>query len=222
MRNLFILLGAWLALAQPALAAAQEATPAAEPSAAGAAGDLARTDTRYFLPFTRDGVNPGLTVTGEDRGGCAFTSAAALARPDAWDCIGESNEIYDPCFENPYAPRDDPGELVCIASPFTNEVILFSLTEPLVRQKAAPTVDAATDLTAPWVLPWALELANGERCTLLPGTVDVLAGIPVHYGCADGGAILGEPDRSQPVWSVAYLADGDVATTLVDVAVAWS
>jgi hypothetical protein len=34
--------------------------------------------------------------------------------------------------------------------------------------------------------------------------------------------ILGETDRSQPVWSVTYLAEGDVATNLVDVLTAWT
>jgi hypothetical protein len=235
MRGLLVLLGAWLALVtvHPSPTVAQDATPAAEPAGTDAAVGLARTDTRYFLPFTRDGLNPGLTVTGNEQGNCQVTSSVVLARPDAWDCIGENDQIYyDPCFENPFAERDDPGELVCIASPFTTDVVLLALTDPLVRQKEAADsasrgsvltgTTAAMDLTAPWVLPWALELGNGERCTLLPGTVDVVAGMPIHYGCDNGGAILGEPDRGQPVWAVSYLAEGDVATTLVDVAVAWS
>jgi hypothetical protein len=229
MRGLFVLLGVWLALAlvAPPLVAAQDATPTAEPAPAEVGAGLAKTDQRYFLPFTRDGLNPALSVTGNEQGICGFASTAALARPDAWDCIGENNEIYDPCFENPFALRADPGELVCITSPFMTEVVLFTLTDPLVRDKEAAAVggngpNMPMDLTDPWVLPWALELGNGDRCTLLPGTLDVLAGIPVDYGCSNGGAILGAPDRGQPVWTVSYLAEGDVATTLVDVAVAWS
>jgi hypothetical protein len=228
MRGLFVLLGIWLALTlvAPTLVAAQDATPTAEPASAEVATGLARTDQRYFLPFTRDGLNPVLSVTGNEQGVCGFTSAAALARPDAWDCIGDSNQIHDPCFENPFLPPDEPGELACITSPFTSEVVLFTLNEPLVRDKEAAAIgsngpNTTMDLSDPWVLPWALELANGERCTLLPGTVDVFAGLPVHYGCS-GGEILGEPDRGRPVWTVSYLADGDVATTLVDVAAAWS
>jgi LAO/AO transport system kinase len=37
-----------------------------------------------------------------------------------------------------------------------------------------------------------------------------------------GGAILGETDRSQPVWTVTYLTEGEVASNLVDVVTAWS
>jgi hypothetical protein len=229
MRGLFAVVGISLALTlvAPPPVVAQDATPTAEPAPAELAAGLARTDQRYFLPFTRDGLNPGLSVTGNERGVCGFTSSAALARPDAWDCIGDSNEIYDPCFENPFLPPDEPGELACITSPFTTEVVLFTLNDPLVRDKEAGALDGngpntAMDLTDPWVLPWALEFTNGERCTLLPGTVDVVAGLPVHYGCGNGGIVLGEPDRGQPVWAVSYLAEGDVATTQVDVAAAWT
>jgi hypothetical protein len=75
---------------------------------------------------------------------------------------------------------------------------------------------------APWDLPWALELANGDRCTLLHGTLTVLAGQTVSYGCVEGGMVLGETDHTRPVWTVNYLAEGEVASHLVNVAVAWS
>jgi hypothetical protein len=49
-----------------------------------------------------------------------------------------------------------------------------------------------------------------------------MAGQTVHYGCADGGMILGEVQHQEAVWTVNYLAEGEVASSLVDVAVAWS
>ena len=45
-----------------------------------------------------------------------------------------------------------------------------------------------------------------------------MAGRTVSYGCVDGGMVLGETDHSQPVWTVSYLAEGDFASNLVDVA----
>ena len=119
-------------------------------------------------------------------------------------------------------------ELACAAAPWATDVVLFRLTEPLSRQKdgvpvdgepAAPVDEADPD---PWEMPWALELANGERCTLLTGATVVLAGERLHYGCEGGGSVLGEVDRHGPVWVVSYLADGAVGTTLVDVTVAWA
>ena len=74
----------------------------------------------------------------------------------------------------------------------------------------------------PWDLPWAVELANGDQCTLLGGTLTVLAGQTAHYGCADGGVVFGEVNHVRPLWTVNYLAQGDAASRLVDVVAAWS
>ena len=214
-----VLFGITTLSGQPA-ARAQDATPAVEESA--------RTDVRYVLPFGPDGLNPGLTATTEEEGVCDFPSSAALDRPDAWDCIGASDQIYDPCFENPFILPDDPGQVACLESPFTTDVVVLNLTAPLVRQKEVsdPAREAAQDAAgvslAPWDLPWALELANGDRCTLLGGTLTVMAGQTAHYGCEDGGVVFGEVNHVRPLWTVNYLAEGDVASQLVEVVTAWS
>jgi hypothetical protein len=207
------------ALGGQSVTRAQEATPAS--------GSPARTDVRYVLPFTPDGLTPGLTATATVAGVCGFTSSAALERPDAWDCLGADDQIYDPCFENPFLPPDEPGQVACFASPFTTEVVVLTLTDPLLREKEAPEPDLGMAQAAgvsidPWDLPWALELANGDQCTLLGGTLTVQAGQTVHYGCADGGMVLGEVDHRRPLWTANYLAEGDVASTLVEVVTAWS
>src|SRR5215213_8014365 len=207
-----VLLGVTAPDGQPS-ARAQDATPAT--------GQSARTDVRYVLPFGPDGLNPGLTATATDEGVCGFPSSAALDRPDAWDCLGGDDQVYDPCFENPFTLPDDPGQVACLASPFTTDVVVLTLTEPLVRQKETPdpTMDAAQDAAgvslAPWDLPWALELANGDRCTLLGGTLYQLAGQVVYYSCEQNGAVLGVVDHGQPLWTVNYLTDGDFASNVV-------
>jgi hypothetical protein len=225
MRLLVLAWGALLALtlATPMSGLAQEATPTAET----AVSDIARTDVRYLLPFTLDGLNPGLTAVTEEEGVCGFPSTAALDRPDAWDCLGAGGQIYDPCFENPFLLPDEPGQVACVDSPFSTDVVVLTVTAPLEREKEAidtgmSLAQAAGVSIEPWDLPWALELANGDQCTLLGGTLTEMAGQTVHYGCSDGGAILGETDRSQPVWTVSYLAEGEVASTHVPVTVAWS
>jgi hypothetical protein len=207
------------ALAGQPVAGAQEATPAA--------GSPARTDIRYILPFTPDGLNPGLTATATEEGVCGFASSAALDRPDAWDCIGAEDQIYDPCFENPFLAPDEPGQVACFASPFSSDVVVLTLSDPLVREKEAADDGMSLAQVAgvsiePWDLPWAVELANGDQCTLLRGTLIVLAGQTAHYSCRDGGAILGEVQHQGAVWSVNYLAEGDVASTLIAVDTAWS
>ena len=234
MRRLLVALCALLALALagPVLVSAQEATP----EAGAGATEVTRTDVRYLLPFGPDGLNPALTEAATVEGVCGFASIVALDRPDAWDCLSADNEIFDPCFEPFMQDPEELGQLACVESPFSTEVTLLTLTEPLVREKEAPdpgtdpslgmgqdaTGQEADSAIAPWDLPWALELANGDRCTLLHGTLSVLAGQIVHYGCTEGGMVLGETDRSQPLWTVSYLAEGEVASRLVAVTVAWS
>jgi hypothetical protein len=205
----------------PVAAFGQEATP--EPGTAAAT----RTDVRYVLPFTADGLNPGLTATATEEGVCSFASAAALERPDAWDCMGAEDQIYDPCFENPFIAPDEPGQVACFDSPFSTDVVVLTLTEPLVREKEAPDASASMAQAAgvsiePWDLPWAVELANGDQCTLLHGTLTIMAGQTAHYSCRDGGAILGEVQHQDALWTVNYVAEGDTASTLVTVDTAWS
>jgi hypothetical protein len=218
-----------LALVGPVLVSAQDATPQAD--VGGPEVHVQKTDVRYLLPFGPDGLSRGLTASATVEGVCEFNSSAALDRPDAWDCMSTDSEIFDPCFENPFASPDELGELACFEAPFTPEVTLLTLTEPLVREKEAPDSSGdpslamgheADDVLAPWDLPWALELTNGDRCSLMHGTLTVMAGQIVYYGCVDGGMVLGETDHSQPVWTVSYLAEGEFASSLVDVAVAWS
>jgi hypothetical protein len=218
-----ILVAGFVAFGPAAHVLAQDATPAA--ATAAGAGD--RTDVRYLLPFTPDGLNPGLTATVTEDAICGFDSSAALDRPDAWDCQDADGQIYDPCFENPFIPPDQPALVACFDSPFTTDVVVLRVTEPLVREKETPDTgtsmaDAAGVSIDPWDLPWALELANGDQCTLLGGTLTVQAGQTVHYGCMNGGTILGEIQHQDALWSVHYLAEGDGASTPIAVATAWS
>jgi hypothetical protein len=219
-RRLLVLVGiVSLLVLVPTAVIAQDSTPEAQPEAT--AGDVTRTIPAYVFPYDSDGLNAGLTVTANVSGVCASESLMTPGRPDAWDCLGEDNQVYDPCFENPFAPEataEAPGEVACMTSPFVDEVVLLTLDAPLDREKeTSPDADAEA-----WNLPWGLELAGGERCLLLANIDVVLAGEAVHYDCADGGTILGVVDGRQPLWTVIYLADGETVTTLADVAIAWS
>lgn len=239
MRALFALLIGLISLSGVFPASAQDATPVAETVTA------ARTNLRYFLPYSPDGLAADLNVVAETSGVCLVPSLADVGRPDAWVCTDlDTNEIFDPCFENPFAPSDELGELVCAASPFSPDVRRFSLTQPLQRLKdlsaedgsgAEPALNApqpsmpppapderADAVIDPLEIPWALELANGSRCGLVTGATAVLAGQRINYECDDSGLVIGEVDRSGAMWRVAYLADGASATNQVDVLTAWT
>lgn len=224
MRRLLVVIAALIAFG-PLATAAQDATPPAVEQAT--AITVGRTDLRYIVPFTPDGLNPGLTVSSLEEGVCTFDSSIASSRPDAWGCTTDGG-VLDPCFEQAYLPMEDVTELACIDTPWSTEVVMLTLTAPLEREKEASATtmsgaaDTADEVIQGWDLPWAVELANGDRCSLMRGTLTVIAGQTVHYGCEQQGSILGEIDHSQPVWTVNYLANGAIASDVVDVAAAWS
>jgi hypothetical protein len=240
-------------------AAAQEATPIATDLS-----NVPHTNVRYFLPFTPDGLAPGLNATDEASGTCAEQSLADFGRSDAWFCTDSSSgDQYDPCFENTFGPIDEQSELICAESPFSTDVVRFSLTEPLQRAKddlaegvapepaavpdqeaprgqeggrkgkkghqdmlpveAAPApADVAETAIDPLDIPWAVELANGERCTLLTGATAVFAEQRLNYGCESGGYVIGELQRDGLVWMASFLAKDAYASDLVPVAVVWT
>lgn len=179
----------------------------------GAQPASAVTQTRVFTPFDAGGeLVVGLAVTGEVEGSCEANSAASPERPDAWRCSAE-NEILDPCFQN--VLRD--GEpLACTEDPFSADVVMLTLSTPLPD----PTVTDGPDFAAG--LPWALELANGQQCTLLTGATASVAGMRINYGCPDGAQVVGEVNRRLPRWRVFYqTAARSLSLEQVGVATAW-
>jgi hypothetical protein len=66
--------------------------------------------------------------------------------------------------------------------------------------------------------PWALLLANGQRCFRVGGATGTTAGLRHNYQCfappfarnakqpvgKAGGVVVGEPDRRTPVWTAQF------------------
>ncbi len=158
---------------------------------AGAQPALTATRLRVFIPFTTGGPSFGLAVTSRVRGSCFAPSAADPARPDAWRCEA-GNAVHDPCFVNLKQTR-----LACAEEPFSADAVMLTPTKDLPSDTAGqePNFKAT---------PWALELANGQRCTPLTGATAPVAGLRINYGCGTDAYVAGPVDRSRPVWRVFY------------------
>lgn len=215
------LAGVWLSMLTALLFLTEVASAAQEAgSGPGSGSDLARTDVRLFVPAGPGGLGVGLAVTAREEGSCFAGSSAAATRGDAWRC-GVGNAIADPCFADPLLAPGETGVLYCAQSPFAGDVVELTLTEPLPEAGGNEPVPLQGEAQAA-ILPWALELENGERCTVLTGATAPIAGLRLNYGCEGGASVLGDIDRSQPVWAVNYLTEDGYATTLVEVAAAWT
>ena len=168
------------------------------------------TQIKLVTPFQSGGIGIGVAVTSRGNGDCFARSAASSGRPDAWRCrIG--NAILDPCLQN---VMGDSKTFACPDTPWTANVTLLTLTQPL------PTTDNA-NTTLKDALPWALELATGQRCTLFTGATAPIAGMRINYGCPGGFIAVGDIDRSQPVWRIFVQGEKSYSLDLTGIAVAW-
>lgn len=172
------------------------------------------TQIKLITPFHSGYLGIGFAVTARGDGECFTRSVAVVGRPDAWRCsIG--NAIQDPCFQNILG---DPKVLACPDGPWSANVTFLSLTRPL---PAEPDANDAAKISLKDTMPWALELANGQRCTLFTGATAPIAGMRINYGCPGGFIAVGDIDRSRAVWRIFFQGEKSVSLDLTDIAVAW-
>ena len=109
---------------------------------------------------------------GPERRGHCWTDSIAVDRPAAWRCMA-GNAIHDPCFTNP----ELKDAVICGADPARDERgFILKLTKPL---------PAPTSRRLPNPRPWLLKLADGSICGLSTGTIALVSGQEVPYGCSD-------------------------------------
>jgi hypothetical protein len=199
------------------------------PGAARGQQPAAATEIKIFVPIAPEGtLNPGLAVRSRDSFPPPFMCQAGsitTQRPDAWRCGTD-----DPCFAPAFAdPNAQNPVLTCAIAPWDTSVQILTLQAPLPSFedcRASLHCREPLDLASN---PWAVELANGVRCRAFTGTITILAGVGMVYGCSnpDGspaglaGTAKQGLDRSQPQWQVFYQAPGDYVLQQVGVLVAW-
>jgi hypothetical protein len=166
-------------------------------------GPLTKTTETTLRPNLAERLIPSLHVARRDKGECE-SSLADLGNPDAHRCFGAA-EIEDPCFS--FSGR----RLVCLSSPWSKSVILFTATKIDPARSTPPTRKP----------PWALELANGKKCVFATGATTVSAGLRANYGCSDEDWVYGVPDRTRDLWYVQFGGARSTKLVRVGVKTAW-
>jgi hypothetical protein len=178
---------------------------------AGDSSAVPRTQIKLLTPFGAKGLSDGIQVTDRVSGKCFASSAASPTRPDAWRCSA-GNSILDPCYQR---IMGDEKQLACpVEGPWSQKVILLTLTDAVPSE---PHKETSRETT----LPWAMELGNGQRCSLFTGATAPVAGMRINYGCSGGFQVVGDIDRSRPLWHVFFQTENASALEQVDIAVAW-
>lgn len=138
--------------------------------------------------------------SGPRRKGSCWTDSIAVLRKGAWRCMA-GNMIYDPCF----SIGSRRGTVVCGANPASDQRgFVMELAKPL------PAVELPARVKPE---PWIMLLADGTICEKMTGTMALVAGRPVPWGCDDRvrgadlgehrsySGIMGDPHRGK-VWTV--------------------
>ena len=152
---------------------------------AGSADNAAMTTTAAVTATEVISYTPTEIPTETQAGSC-FANAIGLGRTDAWRCT-VGNQIYDPCFEVNDAPT-----VVCGANPTTGDTgFVLELTEPLPEPNAGQGQSSKA---------WLVELADGQVCGLMTGTVPGVGDRVAPYGCPDGSNLFEDFQQDGDVW----------------------
>jgi len=241
----------WVVLAAPVLAGVVVFAVTVWKPWEASASPPTRTDVRFFDPSSAI-TSSGTRVVGHAVGACLSYSLTDPA-PFVFRCFGDRPRgvIYPTCFGgDDYATR-----VLCVVEPWVPDAVAFRVKEydydvGSIRTRTFRTGQwipgsggpRPKELPYPYIVdqrhrdfvntepPWALELANGERCLAVAGATDVIVGFRANYGCTpstsdaadqSGGWVIGGPDRRRDLWVVEYLPPGSSATTQVAVDAAW-
>ena len=161
--------------------------------------------------FRPAGLSIGMAVTEKANGSCFTSSSASASRPDAWRC-SSGNGILDPCYQRILGDEKQ----TCLPS-----------GRAVARERGAVDLDAAApDRAAQGDQPRrypTLGARTGQRPTLHADDGRDAAGRRhAHQLWMSGGVqVVGDIDRSEPLWRVFFQGEKSIALEQVDIAVAW-
>lgn len=192
------------------IAAALVASGFTMTASAAPAGTRAVTQVHTFNPWTATGkLAPGIKVTQREKAsGCTYRSSFDLGNRDAWRCFPVSGGFYDPCFAAPNGSH--VTQVACVANAWAGKAVILTLAKPLAHSSWGTPPPATAKF------PWAMVLANGQRCGVIGGTSQVVDGVGLYYACPRGFA--SDPGTGTEPWTVKYQALGSSRLTTVAVA----
>lgn len=181
--------------------------------------EVRETEVVLYRPVTAEGrINPSFEIGHHRRGfgHCPYGALGNPGNPDTWRCFGTTvgnrgnprSLILDPCWEL----FRTPTAVICPESPWSTGATVLRLVSELANEEQ--NVRSQKE-------PWALRLANGEKCLhRAGGTAFLVAGTPPTYFCKEG-EIIGRLDRQKAVWKAFYSSLDSTEVREVAVAKAW-
>lgn len=148
------------------------------------------TVLNLYRPFSETTKHVPVLIEANQKGYCEQQSQR-IKREDAWHCVADDSQTYDPCFSKLFGSNTS---VVCPVSPWLGNAVQITLEKPLDNRH-----QESLDMSR--TLPWAVELQNGERCLSVESNQHY-DGLQVHYQCAADVALLGDAHRCSPEWTI--------------------
>jgi hypothetical protein len=176
-----------------------------------------RTDIRLIAPVAETGLSSQVRIRKVlPEGECMPFSVADPENADGIRCGGSDSTIYDPCFYLLHRVR-----VVCLRAPWSNDAVMIRSVH--VHGPPGSMSPRIANRSRQFNhVPWGLELASGRRCQFIAGATWLLGGRRANYLCEGGGWVIGVPDRSSPLWRVAFSGTRNPEAVQVEVVRAWS
>jgi hypothetical protein len=163
------------------------AAPTAGASGA-VASSIARTATLHVAPVGHRGhLRSGYRVV--DRVGGASCIYGSEPVGHAYRCFGGDSGVYDPCWvQNTRKPN-----VLCLGTPWLHRVVQLHVTRGF--NDSAGTIGSRFG-------PWAMRTVSDHRCYFSQGATGTVNGFRLNYGCGGKITLVGDVDKSQPVWRI--------------------
>jgi hypothetical protein len=176
----------------------------------GAAPANARTVESRYTPFAPGGsLRDGLQAQPAFGGACS-TGSFVVGAANVYRCVVASL-VHDPCYLDALASNPVRAVVVCVETPWSQNVVRLRVRAPLDGRYGAP----------PDGPPWALRLESGRRCVFVSGATTVVDGRRLNYACGER-YLFGSPDRSEPTWRIRQaVTPGGIGVRKVSIATAW-
>jgi hypothetical protein len=165
------------------------------------------TQLNLYRPFAESSKHEPVSIIETIKGDC-MQQSERTQREDAWRCVSRVGHVYDPCFSKRF---DTEARVVCPQSPWSGRSIEIMLDKPL-DESDQKLLDMSRNL------PWAIQLADGERCISVASNT-IYDGVQVQYRCSQSTVLLGDAHRCSPTWSI--LKHDKTGTSVADIAVVW-
>lgn len=165
------------------------------------------TELCFYRPLTVTSKHPMMSIAEKKEGQCTAQSQR-IRREDAWACMAADGVVYDPCFVSRFGSH---LEAVCLQTPWSLQGVQIIVATPLDDSQ-----HELLDMSR--TLPWAVELANGDKCEAIQ-TSEEYDGLPVHYRCEQGATLIGHVQRCTHPWKI--LQHGVTGVVTTEIAKAW-